>query len=308
MESLLPNFFGIRNVDATGDYVPTVLNPRYSEVVAFANQLYREDILTEENFTSQRKQIEEKIASGQVFGFVGNAIDYRIPMQTLYANDPAAKFVPVGAIRTGDHPPTFIVSTGGWATTAVTSQADDPARAVRFLEYLYSEEGQRETMLGVPDEHWTLDERGRERWTPEVIQIRSDDQRAFNERLGIMTFWWTWDTLYKNRYVQYQYQEDADLMWMDIQTALVPYVTITDAFVNIEPDPASELGITHNEVQLFWERELTRAMIAPSRDAAIGIYEEAVDTMVEMGYGDVVDHMNEQFQQNREKYGIDSVY
>ena len=90
--------FGIAREDRDGNWrggefggVP-LEDPKSLEQLVFANQLFREGLLSKENFTSDRSQITEKIVSGSIFALMMNVADYQGAMLDLYNADNEAVF------------------------------------------------------------------------------------------------------------------------------------------------------------------------------------------------------------------------
>ena len=56
---VLPGMFAVPREDEEGNLIYMRKHPKYLEVLKFGNRLYREGLVSQENFTSDRKQIEE---------------------------------------------------------------------------------------------------------------------------------------------------------------------------------------------------------------------------------------------------------
>ncbi|MEG1687219.1 MAG: hypothetical protein RR276_04990, partial [Angelakisella sp.] len=59
--------FGASMETKEGKYQSIYRAPEYLEGLQFFNQLYREGLMTDESFTAKKDQVEQKVASGQLF-------------------------------------------------------------------------------------------------------------------------------------------------------------------------------------------------------------------------------------------------
>ena len=302
---MLPSMFGARYLDASNNYSDLKLDPKHLDALLFANRLFREGLLTKENFTSERKQIEEKIASGTLFCLVAETADYRTPVQTLFSSDNAAKYIPLDAVTQDGTPPVYIQDMGGWSVTAVTKNAKKPDRIIRFLEYLYSDEGQMDTLVGIKDKHYIINADGKVQWSDEILKVKAENPDAMAKQYGLMTFWWLWDVLYKERHVYSQNSSPVDTMWNAIRYAQSKYSKTSNAFFNIDPDSSSELSTKLSEISQYWESQLTKIVLAKDEQTSISLYNAGVEQMKKMGLDEIIKYRDEKFNKNLKDYGID---
>src|SRR5690606_25453814 len=82
----------------------------------------------------------------------------------------------------------------GWTITPITEYVKDIERAIRFMSYLISEEGQRDMYLGPKGVTYdTID--GKDQFKPEVLELLNSDRTAFDQKYGAShTFWMLMDT------------------------------------------------------------------------------------------------------------------
>lgn len=100
----------------------------------------------------------------------------------LYANDPNSVYIAVDGPANSnlDQPTLSGPSISGWTLTLISKDVKDKARAIRFLSYLISEEGQRDLYLGKQGVTWdTID--GKDQFLPEVVELLNSDRGAFDK-------------------------------------------------------------------------------------------------------------------------------
>ena len=93
--------FGAQLEDKEGNLQDIKLQPEYLEALKFYNRLYREGLITTDEFTQDQTQRDQKVASGQVFMAQG-WMTVKQPRSALYSSDPNAKMLYCGSITTGD--------------------------------------------------------------------------------------------------------------------------------------------------------------------------------------------------------------
>ncbi|AEE96520.1 extracellular solute-binding protein [Mahella australiensis] len=299
----LPAFFGVPMEDEQGNYIDQRLHPKYLEVVKFANRLYREGLVSKEVFTSQRQQIEEKIKSGSVFSFLGNVGDYQGPMYDLYKLDKKAKFVTVEPIRSNDgSDPVRIESGIGWNTTCVTKQSKHPDRAIRFLEFLYSEEGDLIQSYGIEGETYKVNADGTIELMPELLQLQLENPEEFDNKYGFGGFGWLVD------YVRVQKRTkpvtETDKLKQDWYKDMSKIVYHTTLFEKLGPDPGTDASNKLTQIDEYWRKQVAQMMVAESEAECERIYNETIQQMNKMGMQDIIKIRNENFQKNKQAAGV----
>lgn len=127
----------VEEVDGKVRFAPASEN--YRGYLEFMNKLYSEKLLDQETFIQSNEQKKAKGQNNQIGVFQ----DY-FSYFTLGENETEALNDPMFQILTSEHSPeTLTVASPRFSTGtfAVTNKAADPAAAVRWVDYFYSEEG-----------------------------------------------------------------------------------------------------------------------------------------------------------------------
>ena len=82
----------------------------------------------------------------------------------------------------------------GWTITLISKKCKNPDRAIRFMSYMLSEEGQKDVYLGKKGVTWdTID--GKDQFLPEVLTLRDSDRASFDQKYGAsFKYWMLMDT------------------------------------------------------------------------------------------------------------------
>lgn len=161
--------------------------PEEREYFRWLNHMHNSGLLDKESFVQKYDQYRAKIASGRVlatidqdwsFAEAENSLRAEGKSERLYGHYPvtldetfkAANFQPDGF-------------NAGWGV-GITVDCKDPVRAIQFLDYLSSEEGQILSHWGIEGQHYNMI--GGKRVMPQDIQQwRANDNTSFRRETGI---------------------------------------------------------------------------------------------------------------------------
>lgn len=133
--------FGMKIEDEDGNYLSRYRQPEWLEALQFGNQLYREGLLSPEEFTESLSQRRKQVESGRIFLCTGYS-NVQGAKEILYSKDKNASMEYAGHIRgeEGNRPNLKSVSSGGWTTTMISKDADHMEQIIRFISYMTQEE------------------------------------------------------------------------------------------------------------------------------------------------------------------------
>ena len=161
--------------------------PEEKEYFRWLNHMNAIGLLDSETFVQKSDQYNAKIASGRVLGLIDQDWDYSDGDKALKA---AGKFdrsyghYPVTMSEEyKDHSfqPTGFMS--GWGV-GITTSAKDPVRAIKFLDYLASEEGQILANWGVEGKQYNVVD-GKRTIPQDVNNKKINDAANFTKQSGI---------------------------------------------------------------------------------------------------------------------------
>ncbi|MBB3109550.1 putative aldouronate transport system substrate-binding protein [Paenibacillus phyllosphaerae] len=161
--------------------------PEEKEYFRWLNHMNAEGLLDKESFVQKYDQYKAKVASGRVLGLIDQDWDYGDGEKALKAE---GKF----EYGYGHYPVTLseeFKETSFWPTgfmsgygIAISSTNPDPVRAIKFLDYLASEEGQVLVNWGVEGKHYNVEDT--KRVIPADVNNRKvNDAANFQKESGI---------------------------------------------------------------------------------------------------------------------------
>lgn len=302
---ILPGMFGMSSESKDGSYADKHFDPKNLEMIKFGNKLYNAGFLTKDNFTAQKNQIDEKVATGSVFCIAGNKSDYATSLGKVFTADPKAEYVSVGPVRANDgSKPQYGANSTGWLATMISKSSKNKTRAIRFLEYLYSDEGTSVANFGVEGKTYTKDGKNdRFKWVDAYKTDIDTNQDAQTKKYNVGTFWLADNYAYRQQHAVAP-STPAEISWAKTDEFDKPFVYDNTAEQNIAPDASSDEGIISGKCFTYYNLQVTKALMASDEVAVEKIYNETLKHMKELGIDSVIKVTNEKFQENKKKLGI----
>ncbi len=296
--------FGMCLEDEDGNLVNEKRTPEFLEALLFYNTLYREGLMTDEEFTMDSSQLETKIASGAVFAATG-VPTVQTARESLYSYDSDALMLYCGQMSgdSGEEPEVLSVNSGGWTGTVITTNAEYPNRIIQLFSYLTTEEMTLDAQYGT-DTYDVVD--GSVVMRDEVVEEYSENYESAYAKYNLdMSFMVDWSIIQK-------YQEvptdplDEDELKMNTD----PEVQIIDdkCFTDIDPEANTDLAGIQTKIENYWEQIEPEIIMADSAEECVQKYEEAIAQMDSMGMEELDEYQNERFQENKEKLGLERAW
>lgn len=156
--------------------VPIAVSPEYRAAVEYLKKLWDAKVIDPELFTIKADQAQQKAAQGKIGYFTAWwSIAPQQLMQQLKMKEivPGAKWEPIDPGIKGPEGKSGMLSFGNiGATVAISAKAKHPEAAIRFLDYLATDEGWEISHYGLKGTHYTS-----------VTEPRTPEgQKAFDEK------------------------------------------------------------------------------------------------------------------------------
>ncbi|RCX22650.1 carbohydrate ABC transporter substrate-binding protein (CUT1 family) [Fontibacillus phaseoli] len=160
--------------------------PEEKEYFRWLNHMYNEGLLDKDTFVQKEDQYKAKIASGRVIGLIDQEWGYMDGENALKAagkNEYTYAHFPVTLSKDYvDH--SFQPAGVDGYGIAITTACKDPVRAIKFLDWLASDEGQILRNWGIEGKHYTV-ENGKRVIPAEVTERRMNDTANFTKETGL---------------------------------------------------------------------------------------------------------------------------
>lgn len=297
LEWYLQNFLAIP-MEKDGELYDRSTDPEYLKWLKVFREANEEGLLAKDIFIDKRPQMEEKIAQGRYFAMLYQRSDMQAQQLSLYANDPNSVYIAVDgpANEQLDQPTLAGDSLAGWTITLISKDVKDPERAIRFMSYLLSEEGQKDMYLG-PEGVVHEVVNGKPQFTKEAYELLTSDRTAFDKKYGAShTFWMLMDTD-----MQLQWQTPTEEPFKQMEDWTKGKTKSFAVYDDINPQGTSEAGIANSKIAQEWGKTLPKLLLAKSEEEFEKIYQEFQEKRDELGYDKVREYQEKRFAENKVK-------
>ncbi|MET3848407.1 extracellular solute-binding protein [Paenibacillus sp. OAE614] len=260
LEGYLQNFLAIPQ-QKDGKLYDRRLDPEYISWLKTFRKANEMGLLSKDIFIDKRPQMEEKIAQGRYFAMLYQRSDFDAQNMSLYQKDPNSAYIAInGPANSKKEPPTLSgPGISGWTLTLISKDVKDKKRAIEFLTYLISEEGNKDMFLG--EKGVTYDNiDGKDQFLPDVVKLLNTDRTAFDQKYGASyTYWMLMDT-------------NMNLQWappgVDPQKQMADWtkgksISMSE-FDNLDPPSTSEEGVAGSKNARNWGKLLPKLLLAKS--------------------------------------------
>ncbi|MNM85062.1 Lipoprotein LipO precursor [compost metagenome] len=301
LEQYLQNFLAIpRQKD--GKLYNRETDPEYVTWLKTLRKANEDGLLAKDIFIDKRAQMEEKIAQGRYFAMLYQRTDFAAQLGTLYQQDPNKIYIAVdGPANSKLDPPTLNgPSISGWTVTLISKDVKDKARAIKFLSYLMSEEGQKDLYLGEKGVSYdTID--GKDQFKPEAFDLMNKDRAAFDKQYGSsFTFW-----MMQNTNITQQWQPESVEPYKQLEDWTRGKTVSVSEFDLIDPLANSDEGIILSKIKDLRSKTLPKLLMAPSDAEFDKIWSDYIKKQEDLGLAKVQAFQQTKYEENKKKLGME---
>ncbi|MWC31291.1 extracellular solute-binding protein [Paenibacillus sp. MMS18-CY102] len=297
LQDYLQNFLAVP-WEKDGKIYDRATDPEYVSWLKTLRQASQDGLLAKDIFVDKRPQMEEKIAQGRYFAMLYQRTDFAAQQNALFAKDPNSIYVAVdGPANSKLEAPTLTgPGISGWTVTLISKKVKDKARAIRFLSYLVSEEGNKDLFLGEKGVSYdTID--GKDTFKPEVKKLLDTDRSAFDKEYGSsFTFWMLMDTN-----IQMQWLTPPVEPFKSLEEWTKGKTKSFSQYEQINPTGNSEEGIIQNKVTHLFGKALPKMLLAGSDEEFDKIFNDYLKKRDEAGFAKVQAYQQSIFESNVKK-------
>jgi putative aldouronate transport system substrate-binding protein len=247
-------------------------HPDQEDFYMYVNKLYREGYIVAENFTWQeRTEAENQIINGKAFSLINAAGDEEAINPRLEANGKDFRLKQV-VNHLGPNPKVYANGIG-WSGMYVPKTAKNPEAAIKFIQFMHSEEGQILGGWGIEGEDWTMHDEGYP-----VFTYDSKDPEV-QKQLGVV--WWgiLADNGVSSSLQRYVPGSVSTEVLMKLKE-----VTVSDSlFGKVVPETDSEEQIIKANIDNMIKNEETKVYLADTEAEAKAAFESMLKKTQEIG-------------------------
>ena len=298
-DQYLMNFLAVP-FEENGEIYDRYTNEDYITWLKMFRRLGEEGLLTDDIFIDQRTQMEEKLAKGRYFCMIYQHTDMAAQQKELYASHPERIYLAVDGPKNpaGDDHTLTTTGINGWTVTLISKNCAHPARAIAFMDYMLSEQGQLRIMLGVEGETFDYVD-GKPVIREEVNTLLNTDRTEYDRIYGADDAYW----MLQNNVMQLQWQQEIAEPLRQITEWSYPYAFYNGQYDSFLPDGSQE-AYEDSKIEALWSKTLPELLLAESEERFDEIYAQYIETREEYGFAHVQAAKTELMKEAKEKLGI----
>lgn len=300
LDSILPNFLAVPR-EEKGKLYDKNTDEEYIRWLKTLRTANEKGLLSKEIFVDKRAQIEENITEGRYFAMLYQSSDMSAQQLELYSRDKNKAYIAVDGPANSklDSPKLSGDSISGWTVTLISKSCKDPKRAIRFLSYLISEEGNRDLYLGIKGLTWDVID-GKEQFKPEALSLLNTDRIAFDNKYGAAnTYWMLADGNLIQKWTPSN--EKAISIISDWSKGKTYNYSLFDNIYSCE-DNEKEAAIAR--INRKWGSTLKSLLIARNEEEFSRILNEFITYRKEQGWDEIQKYAQQKYEENKKKLNI----
>ena len=299
-DNFLMNFLAVP-YEKDGKLYDRHTDPEYLSWLKFFRKLGEEGYLSSDIFVDQRTQMNEKVAEGRYFCMLYQRTDIADQESTLYEKNPDSIYIAVDGPKNskGDD---YVLPTNainGWTLTLISKNCKHPDRAIAFLDYMMSEEGQKMISLGVEGEMYDWVD-GKAVLKDEVKKLLTTDRKKYDEVYGADDAYW----MLQNNVMQLDWMPEKQYPLNQMEEWTYPYTRYLGEYEVTKQDD-SEMSRINSRIDKLWGKTLPRLLLAKSDEEFDQLFETFVEERETLGYSQLVKEHQETMEENKKRLGIE---
>ncbi|PRA07728.1 ABC transporter substrate-binding protein [Paenibacillus sp. MYb63] len=299
MTEYLQNLLAIPH-EQNGKVYDRMTDPDYIEWLKTFRTAYEQGLINVDFLVDSSAQVQDKTHHAQYFMMIREWTDISdLNSKLEVLTNQNSTYIAVDGPRSsrGESAKLFPGSMDGWMVTMISKSTKNPERAIRFLTYLASEEGQKDLFLGKEGETWTM-ENGKPRLTAAMVQLHDTDRERLEKEYGIMdTYWMLRNPAFVNP-------------WRPEHT---PSIKQMEAFANqhadldsgiykgLDPVGDSDIALAWSRISQNWEEVLPELITAKDEAAFDKIFENFLIRRVNYGFNQVMEYRQAELELRKSK-------
>lgn len=259
---------------------------------------FNDDLMSNDQFSDNDNTMKEKLAQGKYFAYLHSntkGINEVMSENNARSNYEETYIAIDGPKNSQGEDHTFSGGNiGGWTQTFITTDTEEPQKAIELLTYLASEYGTMVTAFGVEDETYTMVD-GQAVYTEDIEEIRNSDIAKFDKEIGFGSYW----QVSNDNYAIEMGQKPSTSIRQMVEWAadkLAPRFEMED----IEPKTGTA---NRNLTKVNTERvqAIVNVIQASSEEEGQAIWNEFLESRNTNGWEEITEFRNERVKENLEK-------
>ncbi|WP_307416889.1 extracellular solute-binding protein [Paenibacillus sp. W2I17] len=299
MTEYLQNLLAIPH-EQNGKVYDRMTDPDYIEWLKTFRIAYEQGLINVDFLVDSSAQVQEKTNQAQYFMMIREWTDISDLNSKLEGlTNQSSYYTAVDGPRSsrGESAKLFPGSMDGWMVTMISKSTENPERAIRFLTYLTSEEGQRDLFLGKEGETWAM-KNGKPQLTAAMVELHDTDRERLEKEYGIMdTYWMLRNPAFVNKWrpentPSIKQMEEFANQQADLDSGI---------YKGLDPIGDSDIALAWSRISQNWEEVLPELITAKDETAFDKIFENFLIRRVNYGFNQVMEYRQAELELRKAK-------
>ncbi|OMF08251.1 hypothetical protein BK129_06685 [Paenibacillus amylolyticus] len=299
MTEYLQNLLAIPH-EQNGKVYDRMTDPDYIEWLKTFRIAYEQGLINVDFLVDSSAQVQEKTNQAQYFMMIREWTDISdLNSKLEVLTNQNSYYIAVDGPRSssGESAKLFPGSMDGWMVTMISKSTENPERAIRFLTYLASEEGQRDLFLGKEGETWEM-KNGKPQLTAAMVQLHDTDRERLEKEYGIMdTYWMLRNPAFVNKWRP----ENAPSIKQMEEFANQQADLDSGIYKGLDPIGDSDIALAWSRISQNWEEVLPELITAKDEAAFDKIFENFLIRRVNYGFNQVMEYRQAELELRKAK-------
>lgn len=281
LEEFLQNLLAIP-YEVDGKIYDRYTDAEYIRWLKAIREAVSKGLITMDFYVDTADQVNEKYNNASYFCMLSEWTAMAAANTFLYNNNPDAVYIAVDGPSNSNLDPAAIFpgSMTGWLPVMISKDCSDPERAIKFLTYWASEEGQKDFFLGEKGVTWdTID--GKDQILPEILEILNTDPDKFENEIGATDTYW----MLRDPCMVAQWRpEKIEPIAQNQEWANAHADYSGGMYKLLTPEADSEEGIINAQITSAWGQTLPMLINAQTEEEFDALWNDFIEQRESLGF------------------------
>jgi putative aldouronate transport system substrate-binding protein len=299
MTEYLQNLLAVPQ-EKDGKVYDRLTDPDYIAWLKTFRTAYERGLINVDFLVDSDTQVEEKTNNARYFMMVREWTGMAAVNPMLAASgNPDSYYIAVDGPKNskGDNPKLFPGNMDGWMVTMISKSTENPERAIRFLTYLTSEEGQQDLFLGKEGETWEMVD-GKPQLKAEMVTLLETDIEKMEKEYGILDTYW----MMRNPVIINQWRPEKAPVLKQMEDFANKQADIDSGiYKGLDPQGDSDVAVSWSRISQNWEEVLPELITAKNEAEFDKIFGNFLDRRESYSFGKVMEHRQAELDVRKNK-------
>lgn len=272
-------------------------SPEYTRWLKTFRKAHEMGMMSTDVFVDDRTKIEEKIQQGRYFALLYQWKDAMTPLGQLYTNKPEQIYISVDGPANGNQDPPKLSTSGysGWELTMITKNCKNPERAIKFMTWGMSDDGQKALYLGKEGVTYDMVD-NKPVIKPEINKMKNSDMATFKQKYNTFGEIWMFNSSMMNIW-----EPDPGQPFNQYREWAKGKSEHYGVYENIRPVADSDEGEILAKAENKWGEILPKLFMAKTDEEFDKIWKDYEDYKTSIGYQKALDYQRAKVAENKAK-------